>query len=211
VYVPDSDLGWVEDAHRRCLEAVGSLRDVDVRSPSRLPGWSVGHVLTHLARNADSHVRRSEGARRGQSVDQYEGGSAGRAAEIEAGAGRSADELIADVEGSARALERLWRELPANAWIGRSRDVSGSTRFLFELPSRRWQEVEVHLVDLDLGVTFADWPDPFVTEWLPRSRDRTRSESVDVDSSGFADPAEELAWLYGRLDRSDLLPPPPWG
>jgi maleylpyruvate isomerase len=211
VFVPESDLRHVEDAHRRCLEAIGSLDDGDVGRPSRLPGWTVAHLLTHLARNADSHARRSEAARRGEMVDQYEGGSEGRAAEIETGALRRASELIADVRESAHALEETWRQLPGDAWLGRSRDVSGSTRYLFELPSRRWQEVEVHLVDLDLGITYADWPDAFIREWLPRSRERFRSTLPDLDSVRFADPAEELAWLYGRLVRGDLPPAPPWG
>jgi maleylpyruvate isomerase len=144
-------------------------------------------------------------------VDQYEGGSEGRAAEIDTGALRRASELIADVRESAHALEEVWRQLPGDAWLGRSRDVSGSTRYLFELPSRRWQEVEVHLVDLDLGITYADWSDAFVREWLPRIRERLRSTLPDLDSVRFADPAEELAWLYGRLDRRDLPPAPPWG
>ena len=211
VFVPESDLRQVEDAHRRCLQAIGSLDDGDVRRPSRLPGWTVAHLLTHLARNADSHVRRSEAARRAEMVDQYDGGSKGRAEEIETGARRCASELIADVRESADALEEVWRQLPGDAWLGRSRDVSGSTRYLFELPSRRWQEVEVHLVDLDLGITYADWSDAFVGEWLPRSRERLRSTLPDLDSVRFADPAEELAWLYGRLDRPDLPPAPPWG
>ena len=30
----------------------------------KLEGWTVGHVLTHLARNADSHVRMLEAAAR---------------------------------------------------------------------------------------------------------------------------------------------------
>jgi maleylpyruvate isomerase len=211
VFVPDSDLRQVEDAHRRCLQTIGSLDDRDARRPSRLPGWTVAHLLTHLARNADSHVRRSEAARRGEMIGQYEGGSDGRAAEIETGASRPASELIADVRESAHALEEIWRQLPDDAWLGRSRDVSGSTRYLFELPSRRWQELEVHLVDLDLGITCADWSDAFVREWLPRTRERVGSTLPDLDSAHFSGPAEELAWLYGRLDRRDLPPAPPWG
>jgi maleylpyruvate isomerase len=212
VFVLDSDLRSVEDAHRRFLRSTGSLGDHDVRRPSRLPGWTVAHVLTHLARNADSHIRRSEAALRGEMVDQYEGGTEGRAAQIEAGAIRDAADLIADVRETADALEEIWRQLPADAWLGRSRDVSGSSRYLFELPARRWQEVEVHLVDLGVGITSADWSDTFVREWLPRTRDRFKtSTSSDLDFLRFAGPAEELAWLYGRLERSDLPSAPPWG
>ena len=81
----------------------------------------MGHLLTHLARNADSVVRRLEGAARGEVLDQYEGGLSGRAADIEAGAGRPAAELVSDVRSTAAAVERAMAGLPLAAWDGRSR------------------------------------------------------------------------------------------
>ena len=180
--------------------------------PSALPGWSVGHLLTHLARNADSHLRRVAAARRGEVIDQYEGGAAGRSAEIEAGATRRADALIADVRASAEAVDEAFGGVAPDAWPARSRDNGGLGRCLFELPARRWQEVEVHLVDLDLGVTHRDWPDAFVQHWLARTRERMwKTLTPEARDATFADPAEELAWLYGRLRRPDLPAPPAWG
>ena len=41
------------DATARYLEALTTLSEPDVRAPSLLPGWSRGHVITHVARNAD--------------------------------------------------------------------------------------------------------------------------------------------------------------
>jgi len=41
-----------------------SLTEQDVRRPSLLPSWSVGHVLSHLARNADAMIRSLNGAMR---------------------------------------------------------------------------------------------------------------------------------------------------
>jgi maleylpyruvate isomerase len=202
-------IGRVVDAHRRLLVAIEGLTDDQVRGRSLLPGWTVGHVLTHVARNADSHVHRSDAAIRGDVVDQYAGGLDGREAAIAAGAARSAAEIIDDVRRSAAAVDAAWRDLPVAAWTGRSRDANGHERPLFELPSRRWQEVEVHLVDLDIGVSHRDWPDDFVLEWLPRTRERMW-DRVDV-SAQFDDPRDELAWLYGRLRRDDLPDPPAWG
>ncbi|MET0910545.1 MAG: maleylpyruvate isomerase N-terminal domain-containing protein, partial [Ilumatobacteraceae bacterium] len=46
----------------------------DAELPSLLPGWTRGHVLTHIARNADSFVRLLEAAGRGEVVTQYAGG-----------------------------------------------------------------------------------------------------------------------------------------
>ncbi|MGA0355459.1 MAG: maleylpyruvate isomerase N-terminal domain-containing protein, partial [Ilumatobacteraceae bacterium] len=50
------DTGGCRDSHRDLLATLGDLDHLDPTRPSRLPGWSVGHILTHLARNADSHV-----------------------------------------------------------------------------------------------------------------------------------------------------------
>lgn len=211
-FVPAVDLARVHGAHERLLAATQSLSDEDVRRPSLLPGWTVGHVLAHLARNAESHVRRAEAACRGVIVDQYEGGYEGRNAAIESGAERAAGELIDDVRDTALAAEQAWEGVPASAWAARSRDANGNARPLFELPSRRWQEVEVHLVDLAIGISHRDWPDEFVLEWLPRTRERMWAVLPrEAEAADFDDPAEELAWLYGRLERADLPAPPPWG
>src|SRR5262245_61605993 len=85
-------------ASHATLEAhIAGLTDEVARQPSLLPDWTVGHVLSHIARNADSVVRRLEGAMRNEIVDQYVGGRQGRASEIDSGAHRSAAELLADV------------------------------------------------------------------------------------------------------------------
>src|SRR5205823_9197413 len=87
-----------------------------------------------------------------------------RDAEIDVGASRPAEEIINDVRQSAAGLDDSWRRTPDTAWSGVSRDVSGRERQLRELPARRWQEVEVHIVDLDIGVSHRDWSDEFRSE-----------------------------------------------
>ncbi len=87
---PVEVLGAWREAEDRLLATIAPLDDATMARPSLLAGWTVAHLLTHLARNADSHVRRTEAAIAGVVVDQYPGGLAERAADIEAGAGRSA-------------------------------------------------------------------------------------------------------------------------
>jgi maleylpyruvate isomerase len=192
---PDDDLRRVADAQVRFDAAIAGLTDDDVRTPSRLPGWTVGHVLAHVARNADSHLRRTHASIAGEVIDQYPGGFEGRAAEIDAGAHRPAAELIADVCTTGAQLGAAWRDTPAHAWAGVTRDVSGVERALSTLPSRRWQELEVHAVDLGIGITHRDWSDEFVAAYLP----------------GDLDDRDELAWLYDRLERPDLPTLAPYG
>ncbi len=169
--------------------------------PSLLPGWTVGHVLTHVARNADSHLRRAEAAERGEVVDQYPGGFEGRAAEIGQGAARPAGALLDDLSSSSAALAAAWDGMPEGAWAHITRDVGGRERPLSALPGRRWQELEVHLVDLRTPVTYRDWPAEFVAVWLPRleagAGDRLTPGGTMPDV-GAVDDRQRLAWLYGR-------------
>lgn len=203
----------VADAQRRFDAAIVDLDDAGVRGSSGLPGWTVGHVLTHVARNADSHIRRADGAVIGEVVEQYRGGYEGREAEIESGAYRAASALIADVRESAERLQLRWQDLPESAWSATSRDVGGRERPLRELPARRWQELEVHVVDLGVGVTYRDWPDAFVDVWLPRLRASLATRlppGEEAPQAGDLDSRTELAWLYGRVRRDDLPRLLPW-
>ena len=43
----------IDQATQRLLDTARTITDPDLRVPSMLPGWTRGHVLAHLARNAD--------------------------------------------------------------------------------------------------------------------------------------------------------------
>jgi maleylpyruvate isomerase len=136
-----------------------------------------------------------------------------RAAQIEAGAGRTAAEVRTDVEMSTARLLEAWSDVPPYAWANSTRDASGRVRRLDELPDRRWLEVEVHLIDLGCGPTHSDWPDAFVAARLPEIRAEAAARLVDgaeLPAPGAVDPRDELAWLFGRLERADLPVLGPW-
>ena len=67
---PDADIAGCTAAHARLLDAIAELGDDDVRRPSLLPDWSIGHVLTHLARNADSHLHMLEALTNHEHLDR---------------------------------------------------------------------------------------------------------------------------------------------
>ena len=210
---PADDLAQVSEAEARLFATVRALDDADMRSPSLLPDWSVGHLLTHLARNADSHARRTAAAVAGRFVDQYPGGLAERAAAIEAGAGRRAAVILEDVAVSSARMLEGWAAVPDRAWAARSRDASGRERTLAELPGRRRLQVEVHLVDLGTGPTHRDWSDAFVADQLAQLRDGLAARLPDgatAPPDGTLDDRDELAWLLGRLTRADLPVLGPW-
>jgi maleylpyruvate isomerase len=210
---PVDDLAGCADAHARLLDAVEQLDDDVVRRPSRLPEWSVAHVLTHLARNADSHVRRFEGAARGEVVDQYPGGPEGREAEIEAGAQRPARDVVADLRGSIEAFDAASDAMPDAAWSAVTRDVSGAQRPASDLPLRRWQEVEVHHVDLGLGYEHTDWPDALVAKRLPRilaGVPKRLPPGAPPPSFAGIPERDLLAWCYSRIEIPGLPVLAPW-
>ena len=225
-----SDRGTVNKSHIRLLETIAGLTDDDARRPSLLPGWTVGHVLTHLARNADSHVRMLAAAGRGEVADQYEGGRAGRAAAIEAGVGRPEPELAADVARSIDRLEAAWTAAADDVWEhGRGRVATGGEWPVADLPFRRWREVELHHADLGLGFGWQDWSAAYVERELPVTiaglgarlppAGALRLVATDTGATWTVppdrpDPVEVaapsrrlLAWLVGRGDASSGLPP----
>jgi len=198
--VPTEDIQACADAHSRLLARLADLDDATARRPSLLPDWSVGHVLTHVARNADSVVRRLAGAVEGQLLEQYVGGSEGRAAAIEGGAGRPAAELVEDVRATCEAVDRLCLEVPAEVWDREVLVFSGPKRISApRLVFTRWREVEIHHVDLGLGYGPEDWPRPFVDRMLPE---------VLEGLPDRADPARLLGWGLGRTDAPPLAS---WG
>jgi maleylpyruvate isomerase len=175
--------------------ALVGLDDETARSPSLLPGWSVAHVLTHIARNADSVVWRLEGAARGELRDQYPGGLEQRRDDIEAGAGRPAGDLVADVRDSSAAAARVLAELPDGAWDAPSRTSRGVVEPSRDAIFSRWREVVVHHGDLGLGPV--PMPPALAAEWLARELPHLGERT---DESAL------LAWVIGRGDAPALAP-----
>ena len=194
--------GPVEGARaaHECLDR--TLADVDdtrLRAPSLLPGWSVGHVLTHLARNAESHTRMLRAAQAGRAVQQYPGGTAQRAADIEAGASRPAVVVCADVRDTAAALEATWSAMTSSAWAGHG--LAGEIEWPCSvLVLHRWREVQVHHADLGVGYLPADWPAEYLRADLPRALAALPDRLPDDAARGAL-----LAWLLDR-GLSPVLP-----
>jgi maleylpyruvate isomerase len=158
----------VDDATSRLCTTASRLTDDDVRQPSLLPGWTRGHVLTHVARNADGLRNLLIWARTGVETPQYPSAGA-RDAEIEAGAWRPAADLAADIRGSARAFADEAARLTAQAWQASVHGIRGPAHPAWFTLMRRLVEVEVHHVDLGAGFGPADWPRPFIDAELPQA------------------------------------------
>jgi maleylpyruvate isomerase len=159
---PKTDLSGCAAAHRTLARTLRTLTEAQARRPSLLHGWSVGHVLTHLARNAESHANLIVAVRRGAVVDQYPGGPTVRDDAIEAGSGRDHRAIVHDLRRSIDQLEAAWASLSAEQWrTGRIR-TGGIEVGVAELPFRRWREVEAHHADCGLAFGVDDWSPAYV-------------------------------------------------
>jgi maleylpyruvate isomerase len=207
-------------ATERLLATATALDDAQVREASLLPGWTRGHVLTHIARNADGMVNLLSWARTGTETPMYASAES-RGADIEAGASRPAADLAADVRESAARFAAEAAAMPGEAWTVPVRALAGPGFPALGVLGRRLSEVEIHHVDLAAGYAPGDWPADFVADALPRVADSFTGRDDAPPCLAFADgaphgyrigpagaasppvvvhgrPAELLAWLLGR-------------
>src|SRR6266581_4705316 len=196
-------LGRLAAATGRVVATAIALSDAQAREPSLLPGWTRGHVLSHIARNADGMVSLLRWARTGTETPMYASAES-RGADIEAGAGRPAASLAADVRESAARLAAAAAAMPGGAWTTRVRALNGPAFPALGVLDRRLSEVEIHHVDLAAGYSPADWPDDFLLEALPR---------VAESFAGRADAPPCVVWAAGtkgsfRLGPEQAGPPP---
>ncbi|MFG3290191.1 maleylpyruvate isomerase family mycothiol-dependent enzyme [Streptomyces sp. NPDC048179] len=210
------DLASVQEATERLLTAVAALDNASVARPSRLPGWTVGHVLAHLARNADALTNVLDGR------PMYVSGEA-RDADIDRDAPRALDVHLADLRDSDARFRARGAE-PAD-WTRTVELRNGVTDAAAQVPFRRWAEVELHHADLGIGYELEELPEEFAEREIDFLADRfgghqdvpstgLRSDSGRVWTTGGGAPggpvsvegtaADLLGWLAGRRDGSAL-------
>jgi maleylpyruvate isomerase len=231
--VPHAWLSGCAAAHRR-LESVLDGLNAPVSGATALEGWTLGHLLTHLARNADAMTGVVRVAQRGEVTPMYPGGAARREADIQTGAGRPLDEQIADVRRSIAELETAWAETQVDVWeTGLGERAYGLTT-LADFVALRWREVEVHLPDLqlsganaptwhDLSPAYVDeeWrrlvpglgkrvPDGVTVVLVPRDRPSTAAGSGAEVVQVRAAPTTILRWLFGRGGHPNWPALGPW-
>ncbi|ALO93122.1 Mycothiol-dependent maleylpyruvate isomerase [Streptomyces hygroscopicus subsp. limoneus] len=209
------DLACVREATDRLLNAVTAMDNASLAQPSRLPGWSRGHVLAHLARNADALVNVLQGR------PMYASAEA-RDADIERDAPRPLEVQVTDVRESAARFQAAG-EAPAD-WTRTVELRNGVTDSASRVPFRRWGEVELHHVDLGTGYELEDLPAEFLERetgflierfsghpHVPATRvtDGTRAWTTGraADEPGITvtgRPADLVGWLAGRRDGAAL-------
>ncbi|OKJ70960.1 maleylpyruvate isomerase family mycothiol-dependent enzyme [Streptomyces sp. CB02460] len=210
------DLAALREATDRLLGAIGKLDDAALSEPSRLPGWSRGHVIAHLSRNADALANVLRG------LPMY-ADSETRDRDIERDAPRSHAAQLADLTATAARFVEAAAE-PAD-WSRTVTLRNGVTDSASRVPFRRRGEVELHHVDLGVGYELEDLPDEFTAREIDFLAERFAGhpEVVPVSladdtgrvwtTGGGAEGGpvavrgtapELLGWLSGRRDGSAL-------
>ena len=202
-----TQLEAVDASTHSLLQGIAELSDQQVKEASLLPGWTRGHVLTHIARNADAMINLATWACTGVETPMYRSREE-RDAVIERQSGRCADEFRADIADShARflgAVETLTTEqLDTRLWWGAfHREATAD-----QIPRLRRTEVEIHHVDLDLDYTLAHCPEDFVEGLLSDISDESRErpglpDCVLIGSDG------QGSWTIGGGGTEVTGPPP---
>jgi maleylpyruvate isomerase len=215
-------------------EAVDDLDDLAMRAPTPLTGWTRGHVVSHLARNADGLVNLLHWARTGIESPMYTS-RADREADIQEGANRLARVQQEDLKAAEERFFMATEVMTDDAWDtvvvnGQGKSISAS-----RVPWMRLTELLVHHVDLDLGVGFeqaveltgdqteqlvdcvvaayddhADVPAVRLAVELPAGGERTWLLGDGEPSEVRAPAADALAWLTGRSRPAELPALPSW-
>ncbi len=189
-----ADLAAVDRHTELLLATARALDPGSVEAPSLCAGWTRGHVLTHISRNADALLNLVTNATTGSSIPMYTSPES-RDGDIEAGAHRPMPEQVADLETSAarfRAGAEGLSEEVADVKLAARNNTSVRARFL---PFMRLREVVCHHVDLDAGFTFADLDGDlalaFVEDLVRRLRANPEAPSMTVRTG------EGDAWSIG--------------
>jgi maleylpyruvate isomerase len=211
-------LADVARAQRAFLARVASLDESSARADSALEGWSRADVVAHLVVLAHAFIRQCEHAARGEVVDVYVGGHAGRNAAIELLADQEWPVIATEAESALAALDAAW---PADA-EGWERPVQYRSGVLHEILLSWWREVCIHIADVNLGDVPEAWSPglarhlcDFLASRLPDGEWVTLRASDDdsVLSTGAVEGDElvvtgalvDLAtWLAGREPAGEL-------
>ena len=176
----------------RLLATARALPAADWAAPSLCAGWTRGHVLAHLALNAEGLAGVLRGIRDGAPATMYSSDEA-RDGDIAVLATATPQEILARlVAGSASLADVLdvAAGLPAGSTFERT--PGGRLMPADAVPHLRLREVEIHHADLGAGYTWADWPLDTARAFLADDADRWRGEGFRVEATDV-----DGGWTFG--------------
>jgi maleylpyruvate isomerase len=199
---PDGDAAAVHEATGLLIQTASVLPASAIAEPSLLAGWTRGHVLAHLARNADACTNLLTWARTGIETPMYPSAEI-RDKDIEDGAGRPLTDQLDDLRISADRLAIAIEETPAQAWAAQVTMRSGRVIAAAEVPWRRLVEILFHHIDLGIGYTCDQLPPDFAARELASLIDGL-SGHEGIAAVRLHDTETGEKWDIGAADEPDL-------
>jgi maleylpyruvate isomerase len=225
----------LHQSEQRLLRTVDSLRPDMYAEPSVLPGWTRGHVVAHLALNAEGLAGAVDGLAHERDVPIYESDDR-RNSDIEELSGAEPAEIRERLFAAGQALRDALSSLDEEQWAGSvHRLPGGPVLSMATIPETRRREVEIHHADMDAGYGHEDWPEDFQIALLDtvtvdraadpdspvftvRATDTVRTWTVGAEQPVVDGTAADLAWwLVGRgtgggltCDNAELPRLGPW-
>lgn len=188
---PHPDL--IARADQALVRTVDALSDHEYAEPSQLPGWTRGHVVAHLALNAEGLAGVLHGAHIGRPQPMYATPEA-RDADIAELATAEPTELRERFLAATARFGEALEAMSESDWDGRFERTPGGPDFaLGNAVLMRLREVEIHHADLDAGYSAEDWPQDFRTILLESMTKRPYPAPFSVRPTDL-----DGTWHYGE-------------
>ena len=183
----------VARADQALVRTVDRLADADYAAPSLLPDWTRGHVVAHLALNAEGLAGVLHGAHLGQPQPMYASTEA-RDSDIAELAAQEPAALRERLLGSTAQFSQALDAMHEDDWDGRFERTPGGPDFaLANVVLMRVREVEIHHADLGAGYGPDDWPDDFRTVLLESMTKRPYPAPFSARPTDL-----DRTWHYGE-------------
>lgn len=186
-------LELIRHADHSLVRTVDGLSEAAWAEPSLLPDWTRGHVVAHLALNAEGLSRVLTGAHLGQPQAMYDSSEA-RDTDIDELATAPVPDVRSRLLASTTSFRRALTTMREEDWEARFERTPGGPSFaVASIPLMRVREVEIHHADLGAGYSADDWPTAFAALLL-------RSMTKRPYPAPFTAEATDLGrtWSYGE-------------
>ena len=184
----------VREAQDRLARTVVAMDSESYGAPSLLPGWTRGHVVAHLALNAEGLARAVTGVQTGTPETMYDSQEA-RDRDIEVLADEPPVILRERLAASSDLLVNALDDLDEADWSEHfDRTPGGQGIAVRAVPLMRLREVEIHHVDLDAGYTVEQWDPDFSRALIGSMAKRGVAEPLRVVATDF-----DEAWDLGAV------------
>ncbi len=153
----ERQIRWMDQGTGLFEKGLGMLNQETLRQPSLLEGWSDALLIAHVISNARALVNLTVWAKTGIETPMYQSNEQ-RAKDIEEGAAKPLSELVGEFSSSSKDLAEAISSLTDDQLTYTVKSARGRDIPVFEIAWMRNREIWVHSVDLNVGISFSEFP-----------------------------------------------------